>query len=339
MNPLPDQICLQVTDLFTHFPVEKELVRSVDNVSFSMKQGQTLALVGESGSGKSVTSLSLMGLHPRGAGVKIGGEAWLRRRNGEVVDILSLSEKQHRLLRGNEMGMVFQEPMTSLNPVLSIGHQLAETAQHHLGMNRTTAWQHAEGLLRSVEMPDPQRCLTQYPHQLSGGMRQRVMIAIAITCEPTLLIADEPTTALDVTIQAQILALLKRIQQEKGMSILLITHNLALVAQYADHVAVMYAGRIVEESPVHELFSYPQHPYTHGLLACFPSKESLLPVGGGGGAKQRLITISGQVPGPRDRPKGCGFASRCPRRIPACEAELPLMTSISPTHQARCIFP
>jgi peptide/nickel transport system ATP-binding protein len=309
-------------------------VVSVSDVSFDIASGSTLALVGESGSGKSVTSLGLMGLHARGSHAVVGGEAWFVRRDGKSVDLLALPENEKRRLRGNELAMIFQEPMTSLNPVFTVGEQIAESARLHLGMDRGEAWAHAQRMLELVEIPAAQRRLREYPHQLSGGMRQRVMIALAMACKPTLLIADEPTTALDVTIQAQILALIARLREETGMSVLFITHNLGVVAQYADHVAVMYAGRIVETATVEDLFAAPKHPYTRGLLACLPGMA--VRGAAAGGARPRLTAISGQVCSPFDPPAGCAFAPRCPQRAPDCEAAMPPLTALGEGRQARC---
>ena len=251
---------LEVSGLSTSFATDAGRIQSVADVSFAIHPGETLALVGESGSGKSVTSLTLMGLHAKTSQAQVTGEAWFVQRDGKRVDLLAMPEAQKRALRGNELAMIFQEPMTSLNPVLTVGEQIAESARLHLGMDRGTAHAHARRMLELVEIPAAAQRVNEYPHQLSGGMRQRVMIALAMACKPTLLIADEPTTALDVTIQAQILALMGRLQKETGMSMLFVTHNLGVVAQYADAVAVMYAGRIVESARVHDLFARPEHP-------------------------------------------------------------------------------
>jgi peptide/nickel transport system ATP-binding protein len=328
---------LSVRNLSTSFLTDRGRVTSVSEVSFDIPSGSTLALVGESGSGKSVTSLGLMGLHARGSHAAVGGEAWFVRRDGERVDLLALPENEKRRLRGNELAMIFQEPMTSLNPVFTVGEQIAESARLHLGMDRGEASAHAQRMLELVEIPAARRRLREYPHQLSGGMRQRVMIALAMACNPTLLIADEPTTALDVTIQAQILALIQRLREETGMSVLFITHNLSVVAQYADHVAVMYAGRIVETAAVGPLFAAPEHPYTRGLLACLPGMAVRGAAGGAaGGARPRLTAISGQVCSPFDPPAGCAFAPRCPRRDPDCETAMPPLTAFGEGRQARC---
>jgi peptide/nickel transport system ATP-binding protein len=326
MNPR-----LEVRGLATSFATDAGRIQSVADVSFSIAPGRTLALVGESGSGKSVTSLSLMGLHARTSQPQVTGQAWFVQRDGRKVDLLALGEAQRRELRGNELAMIFQEPMTSLNPVLTVGEQIAESVRLHKGLGRAAASAHALRMLELVEIPAAARRLHEYPHQLSGGMRQRVMIAMAMACDPTLLIADEPTTALDVTIQAQILALMGRLQKETGMSLLFITHNLGVVAQYADDVAVMYAGRIVETAPVRELFANPRHPYTRGLLACLPG------VARAQGAKRRLTAIPGQVSSPLAAPPGCAFAPRCPMRTEECEGAMPRLEAAGTLRQVRCI--
>jgi peptide/nickel transport system ATP-binding protein len=327
-------LCLSVRNLSTSFMTDRGRVTSVSDVSFDIPSGRTLALVGESGSGKSVTSLGLMGLHGKGSQAIVGGEAWFVRRDGRRVDLLALPENEKRRLRGNELAMIFQEPMTSLNPVLTVGEQIAESARLHLGMDRGEAMRHAKKMLDLVEIPAAERRVHEYPHQLSGGMRQRVMIALAMACNPTLLIADEPTTALDVTIQAQILALIQRLRKETGMSVLFITHNLGVVAQYADHVAVMYAGRIVETASVGPLFAAPRHPYTRGLLACLPGMAARGKAAGG--VRPRLTAISGQVCSPFDPPAGCAFAPRCPQRAEQCDAAMPPLSALGDDRQIRC---
>ena len=325
--------CLRVSNLSTSFMTERGRVTCVADVSFDIPSGHTLALVGESGSGKSVTSLGLMGLHAAGSQAIVGGEAWFRCRDGRSVDLLALDERRHRGLRGNELAMIFQEPMTSLNPVLTVGEQIAESARLHLDMGHEAARAHALRMLDLVEIPAAARRVKEYPHQLSGGMRQRVMIALAMACTPTLLIADEPTTALDVTIQAQILALIQRLQKETGMSVLFITHNLGVVAETADHVAVMYAGRIVEAAPVADLFARPSHPYTQGLLACLPG---MAPRRTAGETRPRLQAISGQVCSPFDPSPGCAFAPRCSQRQQACERAMPALLAIDALRRVRC---
>jgi peptide/nickel transport system ATP-binding protein len=326
---------LEVTGLATSFATDAGRIQSVADVSFSVLPGQTLALVGESGSGKSVTSLTLMGLHAKTSQAQVRGEAWFVRRDGLRANLLALSEPELRALRGNEMAMIFQEPMTSLNPVLTVGEQIAEAVRLHLGSDRKSAWAHALRMLELVEIPAAAQRVSEYPHQLSGGMRQRVMIALAMSCNPTLLIADEPTTALDVTIQAQILALMGRLQKETGMSLLFITHNLGVVAQYADAVAVMYAGRIVESAPVHELFASPKHPYTRGLLACLPGVARQRRQAGG--TRAQLVAIPGQVSSPLAAPPGCAFAPRCSLRREACEQRMPDLLPVAGTRRVRCI--
>ncbi|MES2608928.1 MAG: ABC transporter ATP-binding protein [Pseudomonadota bacterium] len=330
---------LEVQGLSTSFATDAGRIQSVADVSFAIHPGQTLALVGESGSGKSVTSLTLMGLHAKTSQAQVDGQAWFTRRDGRRVDLLALPEAERRALRGNEIAMVFQEPMTSLNPVLTVGEQIAESVRLHLKLDRKAAMAHAQRMLELVEIPAAKQRVHEYPHQLSGGMRQRVMIALAMACNPTLLIADEPTTALDVTIQAQILALMGRLQKERGMSMLFVTHNLGVVAQYADAVAVMYAGRIVESACVHDLFAQPEHPYTRGLLACLPgvARRHAVAVAG---QRPRLVAIPGQVSSPLAPPPGCAFAPRCERRIAACDARMPALSDDgagSSSRRVRCI--
>ncbi|MGJ7490287.1 ABC transporter ATP-binding protein [Variovorax sp. ZT4R33] len=324
---------LAVHNLSTCFPTEAGLVRSVADVSFSILPGKTTALVGESGSGKSVTSLTLMGLLPKTANAQIHGQTAFVTREGKTVDLLTLGGRDMRALRGNQLSMIFQEPMTSLNPVFKIGEQIAESVRLHKGLDRTAALAHARRMLDLVEIPAAGQRLHEYPHQLSGGMRQRVMIALAMACDPTLLIADEPTTALDVTIQAQILALMRRLQRETGMSILFITHNLGVVAHHADDVVVLYAGRVVEHAPVRPLFAAPRHPYTQGLLACLPGHA----VRTGGVRPRRLFAIRGQVSSPLAPPPGCAFEPRCDQAIAACRDAMPPLIATEAGRQARCI--
>jgi oligopeptide/dipeptide ABC transporter ATP-binding protein len=291
-------LLLSVRELSTHFFTAEGVVKAVQEVGFSIKRGQTFALVGESGCGKSATAISIMRLVPSPQGKIVGGEIVFEGRN-----LLSLSERQMRRIRGNRIAMIFQEPMTSLNPVFTVGDQIAEAIKLHQKKGGPEAWAGAVEMLRKVGIADPAQRAWEYPHQMSGGMRQRVMIAMAVSCEPALLIADEPTTALDTTVQAQILDLLDELQKQNGMSILLITHNLGIVAQRADDVAVMYASRIVEVSDSRRLFVEPLHPYTRGLL------ESLLRLGFSG---KRLRAILGVVPDPLHFPSGCKFHPRCP---------------------------
>jgi peptide/nickel transport system ATP-binding protein len=324
---------LAVRHLSTSFPTEGGLVRSVADVSFSIAPGKTTALVGESGSGKSVTSLTLMRLLAKTANAQVSGEARFVTREGRSVDLLQIGEREMRSLRGNQLSMIFQEPMTSLNPVFTVGEQIAESVRLHKGLDRRAALAHAKRMLELVEIPAADRRLNEYPHQLSGGMRQRVMIALAMACDPTLLIADEPTTALDVTIQAQILELMRRLQRETGMSILFITHNLGVVAHHADDVVVLYAGRVVESAPVRPLFAAPAHPYTQGLLACLPGKARQP----GQPRPKRLFAIRGQVSSPLSPPPGCAFEPRCDQAIAACRSAMPELLVNGPSREARCI--
>ncbi len=317
---------LSVEHLKTHFFTGEGVVRSVDDVSFTLERGQSIGLVGESGSGKSVTALSVMGLISP-PGKIVGGRIVYDGR-----DVTELSNEEKRKLRGSEIAMIFQDPMTSLNPVFTIGEQIAEAVRIHRNVSRREAWDIAVESLRSVSIPDPGRRAKNYPHEMSGGMRQRAMIAMALSCEPKLLIADEPTTALDVTIQAQILALLDQLRRERDLALLLITHDLGVVAEVADRVAVMYAGKIVEDADVKDLFADPQHPYTRGLLASVPKP-------GRDGAK-RLSTIEGVVPKLTALPPGCAFAPRCSEAQPRCrEGDIPMVTlNQSPPHLTRCVL-
>ena len=318
---------LEVKDLQTHFPTRAGLVRAVDGVSFYLDRGELLGLVGESGCGKSMTALSVMRLiAPPGKIV-----------NGEVLfdnkDLLKLSDAEMREMRGDDIAMIFQDPMTSLNPVFTVGEQIAEALRLHRKLSRKEARQATVEAMREVAIPDPARRLDDYPHQLSGGMRQRVMIAMALACNPRLLIADEPTTALDVTIQAQILELLNDLRKQRDLAVLLITHDLGVVAEVADRVAVMYTGRIVEESPVDELFARPKHPYTEGLLRSVPKLSSDEVT-----RKQRLETIEGVVPSPTDLPPGCHFAPRCVHRMPRCTEERIPLYELDGEVQVRCVL-
>jgi oligopeptide/dipeptide ABC transporter ATP-binding protein len=327
---------LQVRHLQTHFFTDAGLVKAVEDVSFTLNAGETLAVVGESGSGKSVTSLSIMGLIPNPPGRIVGGEILFRTRDGAVVDLAQLPTKALRKLRGRDIAMIFQEPMTSLDPVFTVGDQIAEAAALHLGLNRTTAKKRALDMLELVEIPAAKQRIDEYPHQLSGGMRQRVMIAVALACNPSLLIADEPTTALDVTIQAQILALLDKLRRDIGMAVLFVTHNLGVVAEIADRVVVMYNGRVVEEGGVHALFRAPRHPYTRGLLACLPRRalddEAAMAM-----STRRLNAIPGQVANPLDPLPGCAFAPRCALALPECSAAMPPLADLAAGQRSRCI--
>jgi len=316
---------LAVNNLSTHFFTRAGTIKAANDVSFTIEQGSTLALVGESGSGKSVTSLSIMRLIPPGGKI-IDGEILFKGR-----DLRQLEDDEIRRLRGREIAMIFQDPMTSLNPVYTVGDQIAEAIQLHEKLPRKRAWAKAVEMMERVMIPDADRRATDYPHQLSGGMRQRVMIAMALSCKPDLLIADEPTTALDVTIQAEILELLRSLRNDFDLSMLLITHDLGVVAETADRVAVMYAGQIVEEAPVHEIFHNPRHPYTEGLLRSVPRLTAE-------GLKQRrLQTIEGTVPNLLHLPDGCKFAPRCAYVIERCTAAEIALLDVSGQHRARCI--
>ena len=308
---------LEVDDLRTHFATEGGgEFRAVDGVSFAVESGRTLGIVGESGCGKSVTSLTVMGLLPsRGARIASGSI----RFDGQ--DLRALSADSLRDLRGNRLAMIFQEPMTSLNPAFTIGDQIMEGLLRHKGLTGAQAREQAIAMLHKVKIPAPDRRVDDYPHQLSGGMRQRAMIAMALACGPQLLIADEPTTALDVTVQAQILDLLRELQRDLGTAILLISHDMGVIAEMADHVAVMYAGRIVEQAPVEQLFDAPQHPYTIGLLGSIPRLDQ---------TRDRLAAIEGSVPDPGDPPPGCSFSPRCPFAVEQCRTAAPALRDVLP---------
>ncbi|WP_375449638.1 ABC transporter ATP-binding protein [uncultured Devosia sp.] len=325
---------LEIRDLVTEFRTESGIVRAVKGVDLVVEAGQTVAVVGESGSGKSVTSLSVMRLIPSAIGGIASGQVLFRGRDGQVRDLAQQPENAMRKVRGNEIAMIFQEPMTSLNPTQKVGTQIAEVALLHQGLTRAQAWQRAVDMLALVEIPEPARRADLYPHQMSGGMRQRVMIAMALACNPALLIADEPTTALDVTVQLQILELTRRLQREIGMGILFITHNLGVVAEIADTVAVMYGGRIVEHATVEDLFDRPSHPYTRGLLASMPTVDRAARAAG---TVARLTAIPGSVVDPRNPPAGCDFNPRCAWAIDACRAAVPPMFDVGSGHGARCI--
>jgi oligopeptide transport system ATP-binding protein len=322
---------LSVRDLSVRFNTPGGPVPAVQDVSFGLRRGETLALVGESGSGKSVTSLALLRLTPPTPQCTIEGQVLLRRADGTVQDLLTLPEPAMRQVRGAAISMVFQEPMTSLNPVHTIGTQIMEPVRFHTGAGKRAAADRAAELLDLVGIPDARRRLTAYPHQLSGGMRQRAMIAMALACEPSVLIADEPTTALDVTIQLQILELLKRLQQQTGMAVLFITHNLGVVAEIADRVMVMYAGRVVEQAAVVPLFQQARMPYTIGLMRSVPRIELA------GRRKQALFAIPGSVPDPQSPPPGCAFAPRCAWHGSLCDAAMPALEPVGEAHLARCL--
>jgi peptide/nickel transport system ATP-binding protein len=315
---------LSVRDLKTHFFNEDGVTRAVDGVSFDVAPGETLGIVGESGCGKSVTALSILRLLPAKLGRTVGGDI---RFDG--TPLLGLSEGQMRDIRGNRIAMIFQEPMTSLNPVLSVGHQIAESVRIHQGLDRTAARDRAGAMLELVKIPDARRRLDDYPHQFSGGMRQRVMIAMALACNPKLLIADEPTTALDVTIQAQILKLMVELKEKTGASVVLITHDLGVVAETCQRVMVMYAGKKIEEAPVADLFRRPAHPYTIGLMRSLPRLAR------GSGAK-RLSEVPGMVPSLRAPIAGCAFAPRCNKATDRCRQEAPELLAVETGHLSAC---
>jgi oligopeptide/dipeptide ABC transporter ATP-binding protein len=318
---------IRVKDLRTSFFTPEGEVRAIDGVSFAIDEGKTLGLVGESGCGKSVTSLSIMRLIASPPGKIVGGEIFYRGR-----DLLRLNNEEMRKIRGNEISMIFQEPMTSLNPVFTVGNQIGEAIKLHQGLGKKETRAKTIEMLRLVKIADPESRVDAYPHQLSGGMRQRIMIAMALSCNPSLLIADEPTTALDVTIQAQILELMKELQQKiGGMALLLITHDLGVVAEQADDVAIMYAGKIVEKTSAPAIFARPLHPYTTGLLHSLP--------GTGGAKKKRLDAIPGVVPSPLNLPSGCRFRDRCPKAAGICAEGEPLLVEKEPGHAVACHFP
>ena len=319
---MPEAPLLEVRNLKTYFDTEGGVYRAVDGVSFSVAPGRTLGIVGESGCGKSVTSLSVMGLVQEPPGRRAGGEVLFEGR-----DLLKKSRSEMEDLRGSSIAMIFQEPMTSLNPVYRVGDQIVEGLRRHRGLSRTAARQRALEMLKLVRIPSPETRIDAYPHEMSGGMRQRAMIAMALACEPKLLIADEPTTALDVTIQAQILDLMRDLRARTGTAIILITHDLGVIAEMADEVAVMYAGKIVEMADVATLFSDAQHPYMLGLLASVPRLDQ---------DKKRLSTIEGMVPAPDQMPSGCRFAPRCALADARCRNEEPALRPLKPGHVVAC---
>lgn len=313
---------LSVRDLRTYFYTEDGVVPAVDGVSFDLEKGGTLGIVGESGCGKSVTSLSIMRLIPSPPGKIVSGEIIFEGR-----DLVKLSEAEMRKIRGNEISMIFQEPMTSLNPVFTVGNQIMEAIMLHQKLDKAAAQEKAIEMLSLVGIPSPERRIDEYPHQMSGGMRQRVMIAMALSCNPKLLIADEPTTALDVTIQAQILDLMRELQEELGTAIIMITHDLGVIAELVERVVVMYTGVIVESADTKTIFANPQHPYTQGLLGSIPRLDSNV---------KRLQAIPGTVPTPGNFPKGCGFHPRCPYAKDICEAKRPPAFEVEPGHYSAC---
>ena len=325
-----DDTILEIRDLKTYFFLERGVVKAVDGVDVAVGRRKTLGVVGESGCGKSVTFRSVMRLIQSPPGKIVEGEILLHRKDGATVDIVKLDPRSRQLrdIRGAEIAMIFQEPMTSLNPLHPVGRQISESVLLHQTLSRRAAMERAEEMLNRVHIADPDRRVSEYPHQLSGGMRQRVMIALALSCNPSILIADEPTTALDVTVQAQILDLMRELQDDFDSAIVLITHNLGVVSQMADHVAVMYMGRVVEYAPVYNIFHRPKHPYTIGLLNSVPvlgRKED-----------NRLVPITGMVPSPMDDIRGCAFAERCPEAMEICWEQSPAFKEHEPGHSAAC---
>ena len=321
-----EQQLIELRNLQTQFFTDDGLVRAVDGVSYALEKGETLGVVGESGCGKSVTALSILRLIPDPPGKIVAGEILF-----EGVNLLDFSPAEMRRIRGNDISMIFQEPMTSLNPVFTIGNQIAEAVRLHQGLSKKDALDKAIEMLTLVGIPVPERRVHEYPHQLSGGMRQRAMIAMALSCNPKVLIADEPTTALDVTIEAQILDLMRNLQHELGTAIIMITHDLGVVAEIARKVVVMYAGKIVEQAPVERLFAEPNHPYTQGLLQSLPRVDEA-----GRTAKHRLQEIPGIVPSLMNLPPGCKFASRCPKAMAICEEQEPTLEQIGTDHFSSC---
>lgn len=319
---------IELRDLKTYFYTEDGVVKAVDGVSFSIERQKTLGVVGESGCGKSVTALSIMGLIPMPPGKILGGSI-IYHRNGQEVELTKLDPKgkQYREIRGNEIAMIFQEPMTSLNPVYTIGNQIMEAIILHQKVGKREARERAIEMLKAVGIPSPEQRIDEYPHQLSGGMRQRAMIAMALSCNPHLLIADEPTTALDVTIQAQILDLMRKLQSEFHMALMMITHNLGVIAEMADDVVIMYMGKVVEEAPVKDIYHNPTHPYTMGLMESIPALTR---------KKERLKPIKGMVPDPYNLPKGCPFEPRCPEAMEICREQMPELKEVRPKHRVAC---
>ena len=320
---MADRPLLDVKNLKTYFRTDDGLVKAVDDVSFDLHEGEILGLVGESGCGKSVSALSIFRLIPDPPGKIVGGEVFFEGR-----DLLKMDAEEIRQVRGNRMAMIFQEPMTSLNPVLTIGRQVSEPLVWHKKMSIPEALREVVKILGQVQIPDAEKRLPAYPHQFSGGMRQRVMVAMGLTCTPKLIIADEPTTALDVTIQAQLLDLMKKLTQDFGTALIIITHNLGVVARYADRVNVMYAGRIVEKASAADLYAKPKHPYTLGLLASVPRLDEAV--------KKKLVPILGQPPDLAHLPRGCSFAPRCGYAVEKCRDQAPELTLVGNNHYAAC---
>ena len=323
MATVQDEIALEVKDLKTYFYVEEGEVRAVDGLRYNVKRGESVGLVGESACGKSVSALSIMRLIPYPPGIIVGGEIIFKGQ-----DLLQVSEEEMRHIRGNRIGMIFQEPMTSLNPVLTISSQIAETLELHRGMDKQTAHEEATKLLKVVALPDAESRVNDYPHQFSGGMQQRIMIAMALACNPELLIADEPTTSVDVTVQAQLLELIDNLRSQFGTSVILITHNLGIVARYVDRVNVMYAGRLVETGPTDVIYGDPKHPYTRGLIASVPRLD--LP------RERKLEVIDGLPPNLARLPRGCAFAPRCYLANDRCREEKPELEKVGEDHYSAC---
>jgi peptide/nickel transport system ATP-binding protein/oligopeptide transport system ATP-binding protein len=315
---------LDIRNLRTYFYSQDAVSKAVDGVSYTVHRKKTLGIVGESGCGKSVTAMSILQLIPQPPGKIESGEIWFKDR-----DLLKLSQREMRSIRGNQISMIFQEPMTSLNPVFTIGDQIGEAFRIHKGMGKRESIQEAVRMLELVRIPAAAKRVNDYPHQMSGGMRQRVMIAMALACDPALLVADEPTTALDVTVQAQVLDLMAQLKEERGSSVLMITHDLGVIAEISDDVAVMYAGQVVEYGSTDEIFETPMHPYTLGLLNSRPSRAEM-------GSKTKLQPIKGAVPSPSKHPSGCRFHPRCPFSTSECHGELPEMRELRPGHMVRC---
>jgi peptide/nickel transport system ATP-binding protein len=328
-----DDALLKVRNLRVSFKTDEGLVPAVDGVDFSVRRGQTLGLVGESGSGKSVSTWAIMQLLPETAIIHEGSSIEFQRKNGQIVEVTQLGRtgREIRAIRGGEVAIIFQEPMSSFSPVYTVGNQITEAILQHRSVGKDEAEKIAVNLLDRVGIPNPRRRFRQYPFELSGGMRQRAMIAVALCTSPSLLIADEPTTSLDVTIQAQVLALMKELQEELGMAIIFITHNLGVIAQIADEIAVMYLGGIVERGSRREVFHYPKHPYTVNLLRAIPRI--------GKAQSQRLVAIEGQIPSPLERPSGCRFHTRCQEMIPGrCDVDVPSITHITDNHTVNCFL-
>jgi oligopeptide/dipeptide ABC transporter ATP-binding protein len=324
----PNNKLIELRDLKTYFYTEDGVVKAVDGVSFAIEKQKTLGVVGESGCGKSVTALSVMGLIPMPPGKILAGSV-VYHRNGHEIELTKLDPKgkAYREIRGNEIAMIFQEPMTSLNPVYTIGNQIMEAIMLHQQVGKREARERAIAMLKAVGIPSPEQRVDEYPHQLSGGMRQRAMIAMALSCNPNLLIADEPTTALDVTIQAQILDLMRKLQEEFHMALMMITHNLGVIAEMADDVVIMYMGQVVEQASVKEIYHNPLHPYTIGLMESIPALTR---------KKERLRPIKGMVPDPYNLPKGCPFEPRCPEAMDICRTQLPELKEVKPGHKVAC---